>query len=523
MKQSIDLSDTLGAPAVNPERRRFLLSTGALGVAALAPSRSLFAAGAKKGGRLVIAIPGGASSDSLDPRTFTSLYMGTHGFMFGNCLTEIGVDGELVGELAESWEGFDSASRWRFNLRKGVTFHDGREMTSEDVVWSLNQHRSDNTKSAAKALVSSITEIKTDGKYAIQMSLDAPNADLPFALSDFHLLILPAGDSMSSGNGTGPYQIKKFTPGISATATRNPNYWKAGRAHADEIELINISDPAARSSALITGEVDIINRVDLKTVHLLEKQSGVQIFNFPGPGHRPMLMLCDQAPFDDPDLRLAVKYAVDRKEILEKIVRGYGTIGNDHPIPPFDPFFAADLPQRHQDLDKAKFHLKKSGFTGAVQLHASPATHPEAIDMATLFAEHAKSAGLKVQIKPEPADGYWSNVWMKMPFIIGAWGGRPTADIMLSTAYKSDAKWNDTRWQRDRFDKLLLQARGELDNTKRKAMYREMQSMIRDDGGACITYFANQVDAGKSTVGGFVAGNFELSGMRAPERCWLEA
>ena len=170
-----------------------------------------------------------------------------------------------------------------------------------------------------------------------------------------------------------------------------------------------------------------------------------------------------------------------------------------------------------------RFHLKKSGFTGSVNLHASPATHPEAVDMASLFAGHAKKAGLKVQVKPEPADGYWSNIWIKRPFIIGAWGGRPTADIMLSTAYKSDAKWNDTRWQREKFDSLLLQARGELNNAKRREMYRELQSMIRDDGGACITYFSNQVDAGKSNVKGFVAGNFELSGMRAPERCWLDA
>ena len=523
MKEGINSPANPGSTTVDIGRRRFLASAGAVGVAALAPHQSLFAADAKKGGRLVIAIPGGATSDTLDPRTFSSLYMGTHGFMFGNCLTEIGVNGELVGELAESWEGFDSAKRWRFKLRQGVTFHDGREMTSEDVVWSLNQHRADDTKSAAKALVSSITDLKTDGKYGIELSLDAPNADLPFALSDFHLLILPKGEAMNSGNGTGPYRIERFEPGISARAVRNPNYWKEDRAHVDGVEIINISDPAARSSALITGEVDIINRVDLKTVHLLKRQEGLQVFNFPGPGHRPMLMLCDQAPFDNLDLRLAVKHAVDRQEFLDKIVRGYGTIGNDHPIPPFDPFHASDLPQRQQDLDKAKFHLKKSGFTGTVQLHASPATHPEAVDMATLFAEHAKAAGLKVQVKPEPADGYWSNVWIKKPFIIGAWGGRPTADIMLSTAYKSDAKWNDTRWQRERFDKLLLQARGELDNSKRKEMYHELQSMIRDDGGACITYFSNQVDAGKSSVGGFVAGNFELSGMRAPERCWLNA
>ncbi|MBI1384830.1 MAG: peptide ABC transporter substrate-binding protein [Rhizobiales bacterium] len=505
-------------------RRTLLKGAFAAGLVSATGFASARAASPKKGGKIVIATIGGAASDTLDPRTITSIGHGVMGFTLGNCLTEIGRNNALVGELAESWEHSANATVWKFQLRKGVTFHSGKSMTSEDVVYSLNLHRGEASTSGAKGLLSGISDIAADGPNAIVITMSGPNADVPQLLSDFHLLIVPAGTTdFAAADFTGPYKLQRFEPGDRLHAVRNPNYWKADAAHVDEVEILFVADVTARTSGLLTGEIHIAGRMDPKSVGLVNAAPGVHVEAHPGPGHRPLLMACDRAPFDNLDLRLAVKYSLDRVEILDKVMAGLGSIANDHPIPPFDPFHAADIPQRSFDPDKAKFHLKKSGFDGVLPLSTSNVVFSGAETMAALFQQSAAKAGLKVEIIREPSDGFWKNVWLKKPFVGGSWGGRATADIMLSTAYKSDAPWNDTHWKRADFDAKLAAARGETDFAKRKAIYHDLQVMIHEDGGAAIPFFNNNVDGLRDTVKGYYpSGAYELSGMRVSERVWLD-
>ena len=174
-------------------------------------------------------------------------------------------------------------------------------------------------------------------------------------------------------------------------------------------------------------------------------------------------------------MRLALKYGVDREALLKSILRGHGTLGNDHPIAPSVPFHA-ELEQRVYDPDKAKFHLKQAGLDKlSVNLSAADAAFPGAVDAAVLMKEQMAAAGIEINIVREPNDGYWSNVWMKKPWSMCYWGGRPTCDWMFSQAYAEGANWNDTFWSHERFNKLLLAGRGELDAAKRGEIYREMQ------------------------------------------------
>ena len=516
------MTDRLDITALPIHRRRFLAGAAAAGGLTLAGLGPAWGA-ARRGGRLVIAEAGGASTDSLDPRTLTSRYHALIGFAFGNCLTEIGRDDELLGELATSWDSSPDAVRWTFELRRGVEFHNGKTMTSEDVVHSLNLHRGEDSKSGAKGLMAGIADIRADGPHRISVTMHSANADVPYLMSDFHLLIVPAGTTeFGAGIGTGAFKLRSFSPGEQYVGTRNEHYWKEDRGHLDEVEIAAVSDNAARLNGLMTGELGIIGRIDTRTASQLARHPDVTVHDSPGPGHRPLLMQCDRPPFDDADLRMALKLAVDRDQILDKVLSGYGSIANDHPIPPFDPFYAADIPQREYDPDKAAFHYKKSGHSGVLKLHASEVTHAGAIDQAALVRESAARAGMSIDIAREPADGFWSNVWMKVGLMIGAWGGRPTADIMLSTAYQSDAPWNDTAWRRPQFDQLLLTARGETDFDRRKQMYHDLQVMIHEDGGACIPFFINNLYAARSNVMGlFPSGAFSISGTRAAERAWL--
>ncbi|MGD1972858.1 MAG: ABC transporter substrate-binding protein [Desulfobacterales bacterium] len=503
-------------------RRTFLKGAAATGVLTLISPFSAHAA-VKSGGRLVLGTTGGGAGDSLDPTKLTSVGHGVMGYTLGNVLTEIEKDGQLVGEIAKSWESSADATKWKFTLQSGVTFHNGKKMTSADVVYSINLHRGKDSASGAKGLLDSITDLRPDGPNAIIVTLASGNADLPYLLGDFHLLIVPEGTTdFSAGVFTGPYMLKEFVPGEKLVAVKNPNYWKTDRAHVDEVEVLIIGDLTSRISALMTGEVHVAGRVDPQSAGLINSAPGVHVENHPAAGHRPLLMQADRPPFDNLDLRLAVKYALDREEILDKVMAGFGSLGNDHPIPPSDPFHAGDIPQRVYDPDKTAFHLKKSGFNGELELHTSNTTFGGAEAMAALFQQSAAKGGLKVKIIREPADGFWSNVWMKHPFVSGAWGGRPTADIMLSSAYASTAKWNDTNWYRKEFDQKLALARAETDFEKRKAYYHDLQLMIHEDGGAAIPFFVNNVDGVRDEVKGFYpAGSYEMSGMRVAERVWL--
>ena len=508
---------------MNRTTRRRFLQTGAAGAASLAlPIR--FARAAGKGGVMRMGKAHGQTADSLDP--------GTHenGFTIGMTngynayMTEIAGDGSLVGQLAESWEASPDAVTWTFKLRQGVTYHNGRDVTAEDVVASINHHRGEDSTSAAKPIVAPITDLKADGKHTAVFTLAAGNADFPFILSDYHLPIMPSeggNADWNSGVGAGAYVLKSFEPGVRADLTRYPDFFNSDRGHFDEVHLLSIVDTAARTNALITGEVDAIDRVDLKTVHLLKRRPGLKVHSIAGTQHYTFPMRTNVAPFDDNNVRMALKHAINREEMVEKILQGFGVVGNDHPIGSGQRFFAKDLEQRAYDPDKAKHYLKQAGMDSlTVDLSVADAAFPGAVDAGALFAESAKVAGIALNIVREPNDGYWSNVWNKKPFCGCYWGGRVIEDEMFSTAYAAGASWNDTAWEHERFNTLLVEARAELDEARRRAMYAEMQQIVRDEGGVIVPMFASYVFAtsDKLVLSEQIASNWDLDGERWMER-----
>jgi peptide/nickel transport system substrate-binding protein len=323
--------------------------------------------------------------------------------------------------------------------------------------------------------------------------------------------------------GTGGYRLVSFEAGVRGLSKRHPNYWKEGRAHFDEVEVINITDPNARTTALKTGAVDLIDRVERKTAHLLKRDSSVELLNIKGFKFFDFPMLVDVPPYDNNDARLALKYAVDRQQMVDKILSGFGTVGNDHPISSILKFHAADLPQRQYDPEKARHHLKKAGLEGHIfKLHTAEMAFQGAVDAAVLYREQAAKAGINIEVVREPGDGYWSNVWINKPWCAGSWSGRPTADMMFTVGFAADAAWNYTRWKNKHFNELMLAARAELDEQKRAEMYFNMQQLVRDEGGTIIPMYANYVEAASTKLKhGPVAGNWELDGTKAPERWWF--
>jgi peptide/nickel transport system substrate-binding protein len=509
-------------------RRDFLIRVSALGLtAAISPvllSSRARADVPKKGGRFRMGLGGGSTTDSLDPATLPDIVPQIINRQMRNSLVETDYKGNVVPELAESWESSPDAVTWTFKLKKGVEFHNGKTLEAEDVVASYNHHRGEKSKSAAKGLVDPLQEIKADGKDTVVFTLKEGNADFPYIASDYHLTIFPAGTTdFEKGMGTGPYMLVSHEPGVKTFTKRNPNYFKTGRAHFDEVETITINDINARTNALKTGQIEAMNRCERKTVHLLKKVPNVQVIVSNGTKHYTLPMLTTVKPYDNNDVRLGLKYLVDREQLVKIVLRGYGYLGNDHPIGKNQRFFDKSLEQRTYDPDKAKFHLKKAGLEGhTFKLHTSDAAFGGAVDSAVLIKESAAKAGIDIEVVKEPSDGYWSNVWMKKPWTFSFWSGRLTSDWMFSVAFAADAGWNESFWKNDRFNKLLKEARAELNEAKRREMYGEMLKIVRNDGGVIIPMFAADLTAvSKKIKNEHVAADWEMDGMRAHERWWF--
>lgn len=508
--------------------RRGLLRTGAAAGVLAASGLPLFAE-AKRGGRLRAGLNGANTSDSWDGRTHSDLYMiaSAQGAVFDS-LTEVAADGLLIGELATDWEATPDAKTWTFNLRQGVTFHNGKPFGADDVIESLQLHVAEGAKSAAQPIVAAISEMKKTGEHQVQFTLEAGNADFPYLMSDYHLLMYPAGqieEAIAKGIGTGLYAVTSFEPGVRMTAKRVDSHYKGDSAgFFDEIEYIAINDSTARMNALMTGQVDVINRIDFKTEALLKANPMIRIQEVTGNQHYTFPMLTKVDPFTDVNVRRALKYGINRQELVDKILLGHGMAGNDTPIGPANQYFHSEMEPLTYDLDKAKFYLKEAGLTELnIDLNVSDAAFNGAVDAAQLYQASAKGAGININVVQEPADGYWSNVWLKKPFCASYFSGRATEDWMFATAYEAGVPWNDSQWDQPRFQKLLLTARAELDSNKRREMYFEMQQILRDDGGVIIPMFANYVQALSTKVAtpDTVGNLWQMDNGRMAERWWM--
>jgi peptide/nickel transport system substrate-binding protein len=510
-------------------RRDFLGRAAALGVSATFAnsllSSAVRAAGPVKGGVLKAGLVGGESTNTLDPALFMTQVPFAFGKMWGEMIVELAPDGGLEYRIAQEIGASDDAKTWTLKIRDGVEFHNGKPVTAQDVAATLERHSDEKSKSGALGYMKGIDTIKVNGKEVV-LTLKEPNADLPYLLSDYHLIVQPNGgkDAPDAGISAGPYKVSVNEPGVRHGGERFANYWQGDKmGHADQVEVIVINDATARTAALQGGQVNVINRVEPKIVDLIKRVPGVTIRNHSGPGHYVFIMHCNTAPFDNADLRTALKLAINREEMLDKVLRGFGSLGNDFPINASYPLFT-EIEQRKYDPDQAAFHYKKSGHSGSILLRTSDVAFPGAVDAAQLFQQSAAKAGITLEVKREPGDGYWSEVWNKQPFCASYWGGRSTQDQMYSTAYISTADWNDTRFLRPDFDKMVLAARAELNEEKRKKMYHDMAVIVRDEGGLILPMFNQFIDATGPKVEGWVEDpHQELCNGYALAKCWLSA
>jgi peptide/nickel transport system substrate-binding protein len=432
---------------------------------------------------------------------------------------------EIEGAAADEWSVSDDLLTWRFRIRRGMRFHNGNPVTPEDAAQTLRRHSGEASQSAARSLLSGISEISTDGDWLV-LTTQQPNADLPFYLSDYHLILQPNGgfDNPNAPVFSGPYRWVQNEPGVRHTFERFEDYWTDAVGHFETVEMLIINDGAARNAALQSGQVQLINHINPRLADRMQGLSGLTITRTPGKSLSAFVMHCDTAPFDNADLRMALKLAIDREDLVQKVLNGFGVVGNDMPVNGAYPFFDESIPQRSYDPDQARFHYERSGHSGAIALRVSEAAFTGAVDAAQLFQSHAAAAGIEIEVIREPQDGYWSNVWNKQPFCASAWLGKAVQDQQYTPGYYSGSDWNDTRFNNERFDQLLVAARGEIDPVRRKEMYGEMGRLVRDEGGLINPMFADDIGAYRDDITGWVEDpNGQMMNNFAPVRMWSAA
>ncbi|HSW84400.1 MAG TPA: ABC transporter substrate-binding protein [Usitatibacter sp.] len=512
---------------MDPKKRgslKLMVGMGALASAGgvLAFPGSALAQAPKKGGRVRAATTSSSTADTLDPAKGANATDYCRHNMLYSGLTQLDASLAPLPALAEEIRN-DKATTWTFKLRKDVKFHDGSPLTPADVVYSLNRHKDAATASKVKTVAEQFTEVKASGPNEVQVKLAGPNADLPVILAASHFLIVKNdAKDFTTANGTGPFKLKEFKPGVRSVAVRNENYWKPGRPYLDEVEMIGIQDESARVNALLSGDVQMVLAVDPRSTGRVKATPGYSVLETKSGLYTDLVMRQDASPTSNPDFVMAMKYLIDREQAKNAVFRGFATVANDQPIPPSHRYYFAGLPQRPYDLDKAKFHLKKANIPGNVPIVATAAANGS-IDMAVLMQQSAQKIGLNLAVNRVPADGYWSNHWMKHPLGFGNINPRTSADQLFTQFFKSDAPWNESGWKNEQFDQLVVAARAEADDAKRKKMYGDMQVLIHEKCGIGIPVFISFLDGHSTKVRGL--GSIPVGGFMGymfAEHVWLD-
>jgi peptide/nickel transport system substrate-binding protein len=292
--------------------------------------------------------------------------------------------------------------------------------------------------------------------------------------------------------GTGPFKFKNWKRGERSLFVRNDDYRIHDGPYLDELEIISISDRNAVFNAFVGGQIDAMPDLDNKLVSTVRKNRALQARVVPGALWLPFTMFVDTPPFDDNRVRQAFRLMIDRKQMVNNVFLGEGTIGNDL-FCPVSPDYARSIPQRQYDPERAQALLKSAGHEGLTVSLATSDAEVGMLESATLFAEQAKKAGVTIELDKVPADQFWTTRYLKAPFTQSAWAYRPLFNQMAQVLY-STSPYNETHWRRPDFDRLSRQALRTLDPKKRHELWVEAQRMLWNEGGYIIWGFFANID-----------------------------
>jgi peptide/nickel transport system substrate-binding protein len=460
----------------------------------------------RSGGTLRVGATGGGAEDTIDAHKPTVDTDIMRCWNLYECLAVRTPDfSELQMLLAESIEPEAKPDTWTVRLKQGVTFHNGKPVTADDVIFSLKRILDPKDPKVGAASLGYVkqNQLKKMDDRTVRITLDFPNAGFPDDLGQYFNAIVPTDYDVQNPVGTGPFQYKSFTPGQQSEFTKYADYHEDGKPYVDTLVIIDFPEADARTNALLGGQVDVIDNLPAAQVQNVEANPNLRVISSETGAWQPFTMRIDQAPFDDVRVRQAFRLIVDREQMIQQVLSGHGSVANDL-YARYDPMYASDLPQRQQDLEQAKSLLKQAGREGlSVELVTAPVFQgiPEA---AQVFAEQAKGADVNVKVRRVDSGTFYGDNYLSWTFAQDFWASR----VYLSQVAQGDlpeSPFNETHWPPDdKFINLVQQARAEVDEAKRKEILVECQTMQYEQGGYIIPYFSNIIDAHSAKLSGFV-------------------
>jgi peptide/nickel transport system substrate-binding protein len=494
-------------------RGEFLRRTGAavVGVAIMGTPAAAFAKGLatpKRGGTLHIGHSAGSAQDTIDPHLNLTTLDDFRNHQLYDTLATFDANFNHKLLLAEEMT-LEAPDRVLLRVRKGVTFHDGTPFTIDDAIYTLQ--RIQNTKRAVGRPGITLIDLKKSkklDKYTVRLELSAPNVSILDELAGVKDGVVPVGFDPKKPNGTGPFKYQSFTPGQQSVFVRNPNYWRAG-PYVDKLIISDLTDDTARLNALLGGQVDVIDGVPAAQLKQLKSHSNLGTVISHSGVWPTFYMRVDKPPFNDVRVRQAMRLLIDRPQLIDQAISGYGRLGNDIPAIQ-DPLTTTRLPQRHQDIAQAKSLLKAAGKSDLkVTLVTGPAV-PGMIQMSEVLAQQAKAAGVTINLQQVDTGTLFGNNFLKWNFSVDWWSTRnylPTVALdLLPTSPYNESHWPDPQSQK--YVQLYNEAKRTVPIPKRKEIIYEMQKMEWERGGNIIWGFVDFIDGHSTKVHGFVPNEF---------------
>lgn len=461
----------------------------------------------QRGGNFRVGVTGGGAKDIFDGQNIITKPDQARLVSCFDTLLTYDQDYKLVNDGLAEEVIQDSPTQYTIRLRKGITFHNGKTLSADDVIYSLQRILDKSNGLTGYAALSAIdpTQVTTMDASTVRLVLKTPNSTIPDGLAAYTTGIVPVGYKgyPSEQIGTGAYKLQSFTPGQRSVSVRNDNYWRAGQPYFDTVTIIDFPDATAQANALLGGQVDAITDLPAAQVAVAKGNRELAVLNSKVGSWLPLCMAVDMAPFDDARVRQAMRLLVDRQGMVDQVLSGYGRIANDL-YSPFDADYASDLPQRARDVDQAKALLKAAGQENlTVDLNTTPGA-AGMVETATVFATQAKQAGVTINVKNVP--NYYGDQYLRLAFSVDFWGTRNYLAQVAQGSVRS-APYNETHWPPasgagSNFQSLYEQALAATDASRRGELVREMQKLEYENGGYIIPFFNNFVDAHSIKVQG---------------------
>jgi peptide/nickel transport system substrate-binding protein len=461
----------------------------------------------KSGGLATIGLTGGSATDTLDAGKLNSLF----GVMTVHALYEPLVRRDLQFGLeylvAESLEPeSDKLDVWIAKIRPGLEFSNGKSVTADDVIFTFQRILDPKDPLTGSSILTGELDYKNLtalDSMTVRMPLFAPNVDFPNTVAEQSMGIVPAGYDPTKPIGSGPFTVKSFTPGVQEVVLKNPNYWQNGLPLLDELTFVSFNDNTSLLNALLGGEIDVIFGLQPAQIPVVQGTPGFSVLNWEAGIWAPLVLNVTQAPFNDVRVRQAFRLLVDRPQMVTEVLSGTGTVGNDVYCPA-DPDYNTSLPQRHQDLEQARFLLKQAGYGEGLSITLAAglgAGGPGGQSQAQVFAEQAQ--GARVNCTVNVIDGtQWNSRYLQWDFTQNYWPVIRTYLTMVSIVNTPGVN-DDSHWHPPGFTNLISEARKTLDPAKRRELIWAAQSLQYDQSGYVIPYFSNEVDATSNKIAGW--------------------